>query len=274
MRRTPAPYRGAGAGGQPGQLHTSFRARLLHPAAPSEAHRDRPFPAARRRRNAPCSATMRCGPPVAVGYENAGTVEFLMAPDGAFYFMEMNTRLQVEHTVTETITGVDIVQEQIRIAAGLALRYRQEDIGRRGFAMEFRINAEDPKNDFLPSFGRITRYSAPRRARRADRCRHLHRLPHPALLRFHVCQADVWALDWEQLLNRAARALRGHGCLWREDHHPLSSGNPVAPRSSVPGASTPDSWKRTRNWSSTAPVVRRARWRPWWRHQLPHTLGL
>src|SRR5690606_31937997 len=87
----------------------------------------------------------------AVGYQNAGTVEFLMDHEDRFYFMEMNTRLQVEHPVTEMITGVDIVQEQIRIASGLPLTYRQEEITRRGFAIEFRINAEDPRNDFLPS---------------------------------------------------------------------------------------------------------------------------
>jgi pyruvate carboxylase subunit A len=95
-----------------------------------------------------------------VGYENAGTVEFLMDQDRKFYFMEMNTRLQVEHPITEQITGVDIVQEQIRVASGLPLMYKQEEIKHSGYAMEFRINAEDPKNDFLPHFGRITRYYA------------------------------------------------------------------------------------------------------------------
>ena len=89
----------------------------------------------------------------ATGYKNAGTVEFLLDENENFYFMEMNTRLQVEHTITEEITGIDIVQEQIRIASGLKLRYQQSEITRRGFAMEFRINAEDPQNDFLPSFG-------------------------------------------------------------------------------------------------------------------------
>src|SRR5690554_7546875 len=73
----------------------------------------------------------------------------------------MNTRVQVEHTITEQITGVDIVREQIRIASGLPLSYRQEDIQYCGFAMQFRINAEDPKNDFLPSFGKISHYYAP-----------------------------------------------------------------------------------------------------------------
>jgi pyruvate carboxylase subunit A len=96
----------------------------------------------------------------AVGYENAGTVEFLLA-EGEVYFMEMNTRVQVEHTITEEITGIDIVREQIRIASGLPLSVKQEDIQHRGFALQFRINAEDPKNNFLPSFGKITRYYAP-----------------------------------------------------------------------------------------------------------------
>ncbi len=113
----------------------------------------------------------------AVNYENAGTVEFLLDKDGQFYFMEMNTRLQVEHTVTEAITGIDIVREQIRIADGLPLTYRQQDIQRRGYAMELRINAEDPKNDFLPNFGRITRYFAPGRTGCTHRCSHLYRLP-------------------------------------------------------------------------------------------------
>ncbi|HEY9034349.1 MAG TPA: biotin carboxylase N-terminal domain-containing protein, partial [Pseudomonadales bacterium] len=96
----------------------------------------------------------------AVGYVNAGTVEFLLSGNEV-WFMEMNTRVQVEHTITEQITGVDIVREQLRIAAGLELSYRQHDIHYRGFALQFRINAEDPKNDFLPSFGRISHYYAP-----------------------------------------------------------------------------------------------------------------
>ena len=95
-----------------------------------------------------------------VGYYNAGTVEFLLA-EGEVYFMEMNTRVQVEHTITEQITGIDIVREQIRIASGLPLSIKQEDIHHQGFAIQFRINAEDPKNNFFPSFGKITRYYAP-----------------------------------------------------------------------------------------------------------------
>lgn len=97
----------------------------------------------------------------AVGYTNAGTVEFLLDDNDRFYFMEMNTRVQVEHTITETVTGVDIVEEQIRVAAGLTLRFKQDEIVRRGYAIQFRVNAEDPQNSFLPSFGRISRYYAP-----------------------------------------------------------------------------------------------------------------
>jgi acetyl-CoA carboxylase, biotin carboxylase subunit len=92
----------------------------------------------------------------AVDYANAGTIEFLVDKDRNFYFLEMNTRLQVEHPVTETVTGMDIVAEQIRVAYGLQLSRKQEDIRWRGAAIECRINVEDPYNSFLPSSGRIT----------------------------------------------------------------------------------------------------------------------
>jgi acetyl-CoA carboxylase biotin carboxylase subunit len=97
----------------------------------------------------------------AAGYSNAGTVEFLMDSNHNFYFLEMNTRLQVEHPVTEMVTGLDLVREQIRIAAGEPLRYRQNDIQPRGSAMECRIYAEDPDNNFFPSPGRISRLERP-----------------------------------------------------------------------------------------------------------------
>ena len=97
----------------------------------------------------------------AVGYQSAGTVEFLLDRDRRFYFLEMNTRLQVEHPVTEMVTGVDIVIEQLRMAAGRKLRYRQESIRPRGWAIECRISAEDPYNSFLPSIGRITGVNEP-----------------------------------------------------------------------------------------------------------------
>ncbi len=97
----------------------------------------------------------------AVHYLGAGTVEFLLDPQGQFYFIEVNPRLQVEHPVTEAITGVDIVKEQLRIAAGRELRYRQWDIQPRGWALECRILAEDPARNFAPSVGRITRLREP-----------------------------------------------------------------------------------------------------------------
>ena len=94
-------------------------------------------------------------------YSNAGTVEFLLDRKGNFYFLEMNTRLQVEHPVTELVFGVDLVKEQIRIAAGEPLEWRQEDMQRRGVAIECRIYAEDPVNNFFPSPGVITRLQVP-----------------------------------------------------------------------------------------------------------------
>jgi acetyl-CoA carboxylase biotin carboxylase subunit len=96
-----------------------------------------------------------------LGYKNAGTIEFLRDPGGELYFMEMNTRLQVEHPVTEMVTGVDIVKEQVRIAAGQRLSIRQEDVRFAGHAIECRINAEDPARGFRPDPGTIVRFSAP-----------------------------------------------------------------------------------------------------------------
>jgi acetyl-CoA carboxylase, biotin carboxylase subunit len=98
---------------------------------------------------------------IAAGYTNAGTVEFLFDRDGNFYFLEVNTRIQVEHPVTEMVTGLDLIQEQIRIASGEPLGYRQEDVRHEGAAIECRINAEDPANNFKPSPGTISRMRVP-----------------------------------------------------------------------------------------------------------------
>jgi propionyl-CoA carboxylase alpha chain len=97
----------------------------------------------------------------AVKYQSAGTVEFVVGRDQSFYFLEMNTRLQVEHPVTESITGIDLVEQMIRVAAGEKLPFTQEQIPRRGWAIECRINAEDPFRSFLPSTGRLVRYQPP-----------------------------------------------------------------------------------------------------------------
>src|SRR5205807_1465046 len=97
----------------------------------------------------------------AVGYRSAGTIEGLLDRDGTYYFLEMNTRIQVEHTVTEMVTGLDLVREQVLIAAGQPLSLRQEEVALRGHSIECRINAEDPSTGFLPSPGRITAYREP-----------------------------------------------------------------------------------------------------------------
>ncbi len=104
-------------------------------------------------------AAIRCAK--SIGYLNAGTIEFLLDEDHSFYFMEMNTRIQVEHPITEAVTGIDLIKEQLLIASGEKLRYKQDDIEFRGSAIECRINAEDPDNDFMPCPGKINIFQAP-----------------------------------------------------------------------------------------------------------------
>jgi len=112
-----------------------------------------------RTRDEMCKAAVRLAKQA--GYYSAGTCEFLVDRQNNFYFIEVNSRIQVEHPVTELVTGVDLVREQIRIAAGEKLRYRQGDIAQKGSAIECRINAEDPGNNFQPSPGTITRWQPP-----------------------------------------------------------------------------------------------------------------
>ena len=97
----------------------------------------------------------------AVGYDSAGTVEFIVDKDRKFYFLEMNTRLQVEHPVTELVTGLDLVEEMLKVAAGEKLGLKQKDVKLKGSAVEVRIYAEDPERNFLPSTGRLVRYRPP-----------------------------------------------------------------------------------------------------------------
>ncbi|WP_435925118.1 acetyl-CoA carboxylase biotin carboxylase subunit [Paenibacillus sp. DYY-L-2] len=98
---------------------------------------------------------------LAVNYSGAGTLEFLLGPDGQFYFMEMNTRIQVEHPVTEMVTGIDLIREMISVAEGNPLSFSQEDVRLNGWSIECRINAEDPSRNFMPSPGKIGFYLAP-----------------------------------------------------------------------------------------------------------------
>ncbi|MCM2305290.1 MAG: acetyl-CoA carboxylase biotin carboxylase subunit [Elusimicrobia bacterium] len=144
----------------------------------------------------------------AAGYTSAGTVEFLLDQrDSSFYFLEMNTRIQVEHPVTEMVTGVDLVREQIRIAAGLPLSLRQDEVTLSGHAVECRINAEDPANGFAPSVGRITHLHLPGGLGvRVDShvCNGYQVLPYyDSLLGKVIC----WGATRDQALDRMDRAL-------------------------------------------------------------------
>jgi acetyl-CoA carboxylase biotin carboxylase subunit len=146
----------------------------------------------------------------AAGYYNAGTVEFLVDPDRRFYFLEMNTRLQVEHPVTELVTGLDLVRLQIEIAAGAPLPFTQAGIAWRGSAIECRVYAEDPYNDFLPYPGKITRLDRPLGPGvRVDGCVYAGwtvPMEYDPLL----AKLAVWADTREHATARMLRALREH----------------------------------------------------------------
>ncbi|MCG2828944.1 acetyl-CoA carboxylase biotin carboxylase subunit [Methanothermobacter sp. K4] len=141
-----------------------------------------------------------------IGYENAGTVEFLYS-NGDFYFLEMNTRIQVEHPITEVITGVDLVKEQIRVASGEELSCRQEDITIRGHAIECRINAEDPLSDFAPNPGKITGYRSPGGIGvRVDSGVYMN-YEIPPFYDSMISKLIVWGMDRQEAINRMRRAL-------------------------------------------------------------------
>lgn len=143
----------------------------------------------------------------AVEYTNAGTVEFLVDKNKDFYFLEMNTRVQVEHTITEEVTGIDIVKEMLRIAAGKRLSFTQEEIVISGAAIECRINAEDPRNNFLPTTGRITAYYSPGGfGVRIDG--NVYRgYVVPSYYDSMLAKMTVWGRTWDEAVNRTARSL-------------------------------------------------------------------
>ena len=142
-----------------------------------------------------------------LGYESVGTVEFLVDEQDNIYFIEMNTRVQVEHPVTETITGVDIIQRMIEIAEGDKLQFLQEEIQFRGYAIEFRINAENPQKNFMPGTGTVTKYLAPGGPGvRLDTSVYTG-YKVPANYDSMIGKLIVWALDWEGAVKKAKRAL-------------------------------------------------------------------
>jgi pyruvate carboxylase subunit A len=142
-----------------------------------------------------------------LGYESVGTVEFLVDAEDNAYFIEMNTRVQVEHPVTEVITGIDIIQRMIEIAAGDKLKYKQEEINFRGYAIEFRINSEDPQLNFMPTAGTVKKYLTPGGPGvRLDTSLYTgYELP--TCYDSMVGKLIVSALDWEGAVKKARRAL-------------------------------------------------------------------
>lgn len=144
---------------------------------------------------------------VKLGYESVGTVEFLLDEDDNAYFIEMNTRVQVEHPVTELITGIDIIQRMIQIAEGDKLIFTQEEIKFRGFAIEFRINSEDPQSNFMPTTGTVDKYLTPGGPGvRLDTSLYSgYKLP--TNYDSMIGKLIVFAIDWEGAVKKARRAV-------------------------------------------------------------------
>ncbi|HEY4036780.1 MAG TPA: acetyl-CoA carboxylase biotin carboxylase subunit, partial [Ktedonobacteraceae bacterium] len=142
-----------------------------------------------------------------IDYVNAGTAEFLLGPDGNFYFLEVNARIQVEHPVTELCTGVDLVQEQFRIAAGLPLSFRQDEIVLHGAAIECRISAEDPDNRFLPAVGTVQALQEPSGPGVRIESSLYPGLQVPLFYDPLLAKLVVWGKDRTQAIARMRRAL-------------------------------------------------------------------
>jgi len=142
-----------------------------------------------------------------LGYESVGTVEFLLDPNDNIYFIEMNTRIQVEHPITETITGIDIIRRMIQIAEGSKLAFVQEEINFRGYSIEFRINAENPLKGFMPSIGTVNKYLTPGGPGvRIDSALYTgYKIPpnYDSM----IGKLIVWAIDWQGCVEKAKRAL-------------------------------------------------------------------
>jgi len=142
-----------------------------------------------------------------VGYVGVGTVEFLLNQDGKFYFIEMNTRIQVEHPVTEAVTGIDLIKEQVRIAGGEKLKHRQKDITFKGHSIECRINAEDPET-FVPSPGTITAYHIPGGPGvRVDTAAYTNYVVVPYYDSL-IAKLVVWGQDRNEAINKMRRSLK------------------------------------------------------------------
>jgi pyruvate carboxylase subunit A len=154
-----------------------------------------------------CAAAVKAAR--AANYFSAGTVEFLVEPDGTFYFLEVNTRIQVEHTVTEMVTGIDLVREQLLIALGEPVGFSQDQVVERGYAIELRINAEDPKNEFFASPGVIEVFRAPggHGVRLDGAIYQGYEIP-----RYYdsmLVKLTVYGFTWQEAVDRLARALKG-----------------------------------------------------------------
>ena len=219
------PRRGPGAGRQARQRDPPGRARLLDPAPPPEADRGG---AGARRSTTSCARGSARSPPTpraAVNYTGAGTVEGLLQ-DGEYFFLEMNTRVQVEHCVTEMVTGVDIVKEGIRVAAGEPLSIAQDEVELRGHAIECRINAEDASKNFAPAPGR----SRPTASLRGPACASIPESRAGSeispMYDPMVAKLIVWDADREQATARMLRALSEYEIERPEDAAAVPPGDP------------------------------------------------